>query len=149
MVGRGECFHAVSHVLTKTLTLVPDLALSSHPRLCTSASSIRSETRRRSLERMIRDQDLPIAFSQWLDQMLLRRVRVQSSSRFFFLSVACYIPKSGRLKKDACLEDTHQHTIFLYFFSGGWKCFCDTLCLAPRIATKRRGRWWGRSCCSF
>ncbi|CAN0232019.1 unnamed protein product, partial [Scytosiphon promiscuus] len=28
---------------------------------------------RRSLERMIRDQDLPIAFSQWLDQMLLRR----------------------------------------------------------------------------
>ncbi|CAN0432367.1 unnamed protein product, partial [Ectocarpus fasciculatus] len=28
---------------------------------------------RRSLERMIRDQDLPIAFSQWVDQMLLRR----------------------------------------------------------------------------
>ncbi|CAN0313296.1 unnamed protein product [Pylaiella littoralis] len=27
----------------------------------------------RSLERMIRDQDIPIAFSQWLDQMLLRR----------------------------------------------------------------------------
>lgn len=24
---------------------------------------------------MIRDQDLPIAFSQWLDQRLLRRVR--------------------------------------------------------------------------
>lgn len=38
---------------------------------------------RKSLEGMIRDQDLPIAFSQWLDQRLLRRVSDPTKSNVF------------------------------------------------------------------